>query len=351
MATFFSYELTTILTSLFKDNGLRKTDKSQLVKGLKSSVEPFPLNIQAKYILDGGALVHRVKWAKKGTYQDIVKQYVKYVHAKYGHCDIVFDGYMQGPSIKDHEHRRRVRKACADIQLLESMQAHINQETFLSKEGNKAQFLSLLCRYLEFDGHAVHNSTGDADTMIVACALQLASEGKEVNVVADDTDVLILLMHLWTENIADVYFLSEPTKSSNRGLQVWRIRDLIAKARTLVTSHLPFIYAWSGCDTTSATFGQGKTSLLKKFQASTKVQQISLLMGDPGMTPNEIGRAGVRLFVILYGGKLEDSLNHLRYVKFLEMVSSSKVVDPQKLPPTERAAHFHCLRVYLQVML
>ena len=41
----------------------------------------------------------------------------------------------------------------------------------------------------------------------------------------------------------------------------------------------------------------------------------------------------------------------LRYVKFLEMVSSSKAIDPQKLPPTERAAFYHSLRVHLQVTL
>ena len=33
------------------------------------------------------------------------------------------------------------------------------------------------------------------------------------------------------------------------------------------------------------------------------------------------------------------------------MVSASKVVDLHKLPPTERASHFHSLRVHLQVML
>ena len=37
-------------------------------------------------------------------------------------------------------------------------------------------------------------------------------------------------------------------------------------------------------------------------------------------------------------------------MKFLEMVSS-KAFDPRKLPPTEKAAHFHSLRVPLQVML
>ena len=291
-----------------------------------------------------------MKWAKKGTYQDMVKQYVSYVHVKYGNCFIVFDGYKQGPWIKDHEHERRGRTACADIQLAESMEAHVHQETFLSNEGNKAQFISLLSRYLESDGQRVHNSTGDADTMIVACALQMAMEGKEVTVVADDTDVLILLMYHWTESMADVYFLSEPKKSQKKGLQVWRICDLITKAGTL-TSHLLFMHAWSGCDTTSATFGQGKTNLVKKIKASEEVQQISLLMGDPCLTAEEIGKASVRLFVILFGGKQEDSLNFLRYVKFMEMVSSNEAIDPQKLPPTERAAHFHSLRVHLQLML
>ena len=73
--------------------------------------------------------------------------------------------------------------------------------------------------------------------------------------IAEDTDVLILLMHHWAENMADVYFLSEPKKSHKKGMQVWRICDLIAKAGTLVTSHLLFIHAWSGCDNTTATFG------------------------------------------------------------------------------------------------
>ena len=41
MAPFFDYELTTIPTYLFnKDNGLRKTDKAQLARALKKSVEP-----------------------------------------------------------------------------------------------------------------------------------------------------------------------------------------------------------------------------------------------------------------------------------------------------------------------
>ena len=51
-------------------------------------------------------------------------------------------------------------------------------------------------------------------------------------------------------------------------------------------------------------------------------------------------------------GKKEESLRNLRYYKYMDMVASNSTsLDPQKLPPTERAAFYHSLRVYLQIML
>ncbi len=75
------------------------------------------------------------------------------------------------------------------------MEAYRNQEVFLVNEKNKNKFILLISKYLRENGQVVHSSTGDADTtMIVQRALQYASEGSDVNVVADDTDVLVLLM-------------------------------------------------------------------------------------------------------------------------------------------------------------
>ena len=42
---------------------------------------------------------------------------------------------------------------------------------------------------------------------------------------------------------------------------------------------------------------------------------------------------------------------YLHYVKFFKKVTASKVVNPHKLPPTEKAAQFCSLTVHLQVML
>jgi ribose 5-phosphate isomerase RpiB len=173
-------------TSLFKDNFMRKSVKSQLAHVLEKGAQSSGENPQAMHVLDGGAIIHKVKWQKKVTYKDIAVQYVNYVRTRYRDCCIVFDGYGQGPTIKDHEHQRRIGKTCADIQLSENIKAHIDQQTFLSNEKNKSQFIALLSRCLEADGQILHNSTGDADALTVETSLQFARQ--EVKEVADDTD-------------------------------------------------------------------------------------------------------------------------------------------------------------------
>ena len=82
-------------------------------------------------------------------------QYVNYVRGRYGNYCIVSDGYEQGPSIKDHKHQRRMGKTCADIQLEEYVEAHHDQQTFLSNE----KFILLLTRCLKVDGQLVYSST------------------------------------------------------------------------------------------------------------------------------------------------------------------------------------------------
>ena len=91
---------------------------------------------------------------------------------------------------------------------------------------------------------------------------------------------------------------------------------------------------------------------LKKLKQSENIQQISHLIQSPDITPDEVGKAGIKLFLAMYDGQEQDSLNKLRYVKFMEMVTASKSsLDPRKLPPTERAAYYHSLRVHLQTVL
>ena len=90
MKRYFRYELTSIPTSLFENGMMRKDGKSNLARSIKQDVSPnSPVSNQLSHILDGGSLLHKVKWMPNSTYQSILNQYSNYVKAKYGkmlHC-------------------------------------------------------------------------------------------------------------------------------------------------------------------------------------------------------------------------------------------------------------------------
>ena len=73
---YFKYELTAFPISLFKDAGMRKTQKSQLAKAITTGVEPADRSVRAVYVIDGGALLRKTKWANKATYKYICSQAV-----------------------------------------------------------------------------------------------------------------------------------------------------------------------------------------------------------------------------------------------------------------------------------
>jgi hypothetical protein len=123
---------------------MRKSNKSSLAAILRKVVSSVTEVPGTKIVIDGGSLLHRVRWQCPSTYNDIIKQYASYVRHKYGISTIVFDGYLNGPSTKEHEHVRRGKFISADVQLRGSMAAHGPQQSFLSNEQNKSQFISLL---------------------------------------------------------------------------------------------------------------------------------------------------------------------------------------------------------------
>jgi len=49
------------------------------------------------FVLDGGALLHRVRWAKDTSFGDLASTYVSYVRRHYDSATIVFNGYKDIP--------------------------------------------------------------------------------------------------------------------------------------------------------------------------------------------------------------------------------------------------------------
>src|SRR6218665_316434 len=350
-AQFFAYELTPVPTSLFKDDMMRKPDKAALSRLLtKDSTVSMTGTPPTQFVVDGGALLHRVRWINGATYMHVARQYVNFVARFYGNtATTVFDGYLSGPSTKDHEHQRRSTKMAAMVSINNDAIVHDNQQAFLANSYNKSCFIEFLMKEFKNSGFCVMQAPSDADTLIVRVALDIATSGQYVTVVADDTDVLVLLVHHWKPSMAEIYMKRVPRRPS--ACTTISIRLVQKSVGCSIVPCLLAIHALSGCDTTSAIYSHGKISAFKKFSLQGCLPLCDVI-GSMNSTPADVGDAGCQLLVALYGGTMGiDTLNKLRYTTYMKLCSSSKsAIRPEQLPPTHIAAYYHCQRAHLQAM-
>ena len=92
----FKFELTQEPMSLFKHGLMRKPDKSSLRKAIMKDNEALKkdhLPANSFFVVDGGALLHRVRWMKKLTVEKVAEAYFHYVRKHYNTCIFFFDGY------------------------------------------------------------------------------------------------------------------------------------------------------------------------------------------------------------------------------------------------------------------
>ena len=81
----FSYELASVPLSMFDEKRLmRKTKKSALYK-MFNEVEEGSIPKSAKYVIDGGNLLHCVAWPKQGTFAkfNVYAAYVQFIRKNY----------------------------------------------------------------------------------------------------------------------------------------------------------------------------------------------------------------------------------------------------------------------------
>jgi hypothetical protein len=259
---------------------------------------------------------------------------------------VVFDGYCNGPSTKDHEHQRRAKKVAPDIALDMLKASYKDQSAFLSNDNNKAAFVALLMTHLELAGHTVYQAKDDADTLVAEVGLKLASQKQVVAVVANDTDILILLLfHFRPADMSDIVMLSQQSQRTTS------IRTVAGALGPLIVSRLLVIHAFSGCDTVSGLFGHGKRSIYQKFSKASNVQNLFDAMESLTAGHEEVWSAGSQLLALLYGGSVTDQLNHLRYACYMFVTATSaQLPRPERLPPTENAARYHVFRAHLQIL-
>ena len=109
---YFRYGKTAVPASLFTNFSMRNVDKSELAISIQKDLTNIdeaenPLPKHSMHVVDGGLLLHHIRWRKNTTYAQVLEQYSSYLEHRYGLSCIVFDGYENGLSTKDHEHGRR----------------------------------------------------------------------------------------------------------------------------------------------------------------------------------------------------------------------------------------------------
>ena len=258
------------------------------------------------------------------------------------------DGYKESTT-KFMTHQRRATGIIGvDITFTDEMKLSQKKDEFLSNSHNKQRFVNLLGEYLQRHGCVVHHARGDADLLIVTTAVQCAKLTTTV-LVGDDTDLIVLLCFYVDMEAHDLFMYSQ-SKSSSHISRVWNIKSVREKLGCNVCEAILFIHAVGGCDTTSRLYGIGKGTPLKKYASSKVFQDSSKVFNRADVSVEQIAEAGERALVVIYGGKITDNLNSLRYKKFCEKTASkSSHILSQSLPPTTASARYHSLRVYLQV--
>lgn len=222
-----------------------------------------------------------------------------------------------------------------------------SKDTFLSNVQNKQRFIHLLSSALSQNGFQAVHARADADCLIAQETLEAAKSETTV-LVGEDTDLLVLLLHHVKREHHDVFFSAGGVSGAKRA-KVWNIKMVQQALGTEVCHRLLFAHAISGCDTTSRMFSIGKSQPLKKLKSENFKRQADVFASSHS-SHEEVAEAGEKVIVSLYGGREGDTLDELRYVKYMQKVSTaSKSTQPNVLPPTASAARYHSYRTYFQV--
>ena len=271
LAECLGYELSPVPQSMFTNVGLmRNNDKSELAKYLTGKYgcirEGFTTG--GSIVIDGGALLHRIKWPKNASIDEIIELYISCVQSLIKQFDIspgaektvVFDGYTIS-STKDHCHTKRQPVQGLRIDFAGGTRVMSSKSTFLSNRNNKQRLVDRLSSELRLRGVTVQNCAADADIKLASTVLQM--EG-DVILWGDDTDLLVLLLHhinVTEDKPRGRIVMYRPSSSTSI-----EVTELMPKIDASTIETILAIHAWSGCDTVSSLFSIGKTKLIKLME-------------------------------------------------------------------------------------
>lgn len=349
----FKYELSQKPSALFDELGfMRETNSSNFSDHLWKKVGCEKGNTTVfngrNFILNGNSLIHKIAWQKNDTFDDICLKYINHV-AQYGQPTVVFESSCDSTrNIKDENHLRRTKGIPGkDILFNGSMALNCKKESFLSNQLNMQRFISMLGKALQENNCKVVYASGDPISTIAKVAVSGAILN-ETEVVGGSIEELVVLCHNFNIENYNIWFRSDEKKA--KATRLWSLRKMYEILGNNVMKSLIFMHVITGSTGTSHLFGLSPSTALNKFNNVAAFRDISADFLYEKTKITEIVAGGKKAVCILYGGKVWQELDDLRYQRFTEKVSSkTTAVQVQSLPPTEAAVYYHSLRTYYQI--
>ncbi len=227
-------------------------------------------------VLDGCAILWVVNWPTHGLVQDYIRNVVNYVagHLQIADTYLVFDRYYDD-SIKENTRTSRAGKLASRQHQLTMVTPLPPKNVCLTVTQNKVQLINLICVYLRegqpllprnrqlvvtgteptpveiCDGSIkerpdIRTTHEEADVIIIQQVVHLAKSGKNsIRVVADDTDVFVLLLYYYNMEQLTCDMVMIGTSS---GRKCADIKATVDKHIDIIDNVLP-AHVLSGCDT------------------------------------------------------------------------------------------------------
>ena len=239
---------------------------------------------------------------------------VKYLGRSVNNTVVVFDGYEN--STKDHTHCCHQKQFCHDIKIREDMIPYMTKEKFLSNSSNKSALVSMISTKLGVSNISSICCRDDADTTIVKESLQY-SLLSNVGVVAENVDILIIMIHHFDINIhKEIRILTSKGHYSVNEI----VNNLTPDEK------LWFCYSFSGCDTVSSIFSVRKEKFYQKICSGQLRQIIDKFYCDT-TSIEDIGNAGKLILQFIYN-MLATSLSIQRLCRYNKQAKGGVIPPP-----------------------
>ncbi|KAJ8018705.1 hypothetical protein HOLleu_43161 [Holothuria leucospilota] len=386
LSNVLSYELSPVPTALFDDSGEMRTakSKSELKKQIKVEVSArHALQEPSCTVIDGCALLWIPTWPSPTLTQppivmDFVTKFKRKVEERLRSGDVylVFDRYV------DYSTKCSTRisrgNACSRVFQLSPTSPLPSQKLALTVTQNKKQLIDMICKDLKNDTDFITKHklviTGEdetpveinpggiviqrrdmsttheeADNIIVQQAIKFAAdEQKTVRVLADDTDVFILLLHHYQQQALTTKMVME---SPIKERAVIDIPATVGKFGDIIPAMLAG-HALTGCDTVGAYFGIGKGTMLKVLKRNERLPLD--LIGTVDADWQDVISQATAFVATCYGQPTATSMTEARINVWTARTGrpgATSTPNLASLPPTTEAFSENVKRAHLQTSI